>query len=214
MTSRGWAVIACGTLATSPVAAQRPRALAFEGMGASVRLRSTSPLGREALSGSALGGEVRLWRRAVILSVGYLQATLKPDSGSPAERNLVEGWALIGVRPKGWLEVRGGGQVRAYVTPAGTARRMYWEARARGEVPLVGRTAVAYVELWRSLAGSASGGDAVQGAQGGDSGLLVQIPGTPWRVRLAYRIDRTQLRTARRVETLEGVSLAVGIGGR
>ncbi len=207
-------LVAAGALAASGAAAQLPRGLTLEGAAATARLRTTSTGGAEALSGPTLGAEAAFARRAVSLRVGYLQGRLTPDSGSPAARDLVEGWALVGYRPLAWLDLEGGAHARAWVTPAVTARRLFFELTARAEVPVVARDALVYVALTRAMAAGAGAGDAVLSARGGEGGLIVRPPRLPVTVRLAYRIDRTRLRAAEREETFDGVSLAVGFGGR
>lgn len=214
MTAKAIALAAAWALAARGLAGQIPRSVALEGTGTAVRLRSATATGSEALSGTVIGGEGALFLRRVAISVGYLQGSLNPDSGSPAPRDLVEGWAFLGARPVPWLLLRGGAHLRGYVTAAGTARRIYWETRARADAPIVGRTAQAYFELWRALSGNAGGSDRLRNAQGGEGGLVVRRARTPFWARLAYRIDRTRLRNDARVEIVDGVSLTVGVGGR
>ncbi|MBI1722708.1 MAG: hypothetical protein HYR48_02240 [Gemmatimonadetes bacterium] len=214
MTAKAIALAAACALAASGLAAQVPRSVALAGTGTTMRLRSATTTGSEALSGMAFGVEGALLLRPVTISAGYWEGSLKPDSGNPTPRDLVEGWAFLGVRPVSWLLVRGGAHLRGYVTAAGTARRIYWETRARADAPLVGRTAEAYFELWRAWSGGAGAADRLRSARGGEGGLVVRRPQTPFWARLAYRIDRTTLRNDARVEIVDGVSLTVGIGGR
>jgi len=49
-------------------------------------------------------------------------------------------------------------------------------------------------------------------AQGGEVGLTVRLPRTPFWGRLTYAIDQATIGS--RTETLEAVGIAVGYGGR
>lgn len=181
------------------------------GASAALRVRSTIGASREALSGTALGMEGRADLWGVILEVGYLQGRVKPDSGSPLPRDVVEGRLLVGNRPWRGLTFKAGPHIRSYLTTSGTQRWFFWEARVRGERPIVASVR-GYAEIWRVLSGDVNVVEGFDGGQGGEAGMLVRLPGSAVWGRLAYGIERSKLGGGTRIETVEGLSLAVGYG--
>ena len=210
-----WGGGAITALLLAPVvaAAQAPR---FEVGGISVALRVRSAIGpaREALSGALLGGEgrVNVWR--VVVDVGYAQGSVSPDSAGPVSRDVVEGRLLVGNRPWRGLTLKMGPHARAYLTNSGTQRWFFWEARLHGERPIVSPTVRAYAEIWRALSGSVNVLESFDHGQGGEAGMLVNLPGKPVWGRLAYGIERARLGGGSRLETVEGLTLAVGYAWR
>lgn len=200
-------------LAPAVAAGQSPR---FEVGGTSVALRVHSSIGpaREALSGTVFGGEARvnLWR--VVLEAGYAQGRVQPDSAGPVRRDVVDGRLFLGNRPWRGLSLKVGPHARAYLTNSGTQRWFFWEARLRGERPIVGTTVRGYAEIWHALTGSVNVVEAFDGAQGGEAGMVVTPPRSPAWGRLAYGIERAKLGRGWRLETVEGLTLTVGLGWR
>lgn len=176
-----------------------------------LRVRSTIGATEEALSGTVMGieGRVELW--VVGIDVAYAQGKVDPDSGTPAARDVVEGRVLIGNRPWNGLSLKAGPHIRSYVTASGTQRWLFWEARLRAEGTIVGTMHV-YAEVWRMLSGDVNVLEAFDGGQGGEAGLVVALPRSPFWGRLAYGIERSKLGGGARLETVEGLSLALGYG--
>lgn len=199
-------------LALVPAVASAQRGT-LAGTVTATRVRSTIGPAREALSGSVLGVEGRfaVWR--LVLNVGYGQGSVHPDSGSPASRDVVEGRVLVGVQPLPGILLKAGPHVRSYVSTSGTQRWFFWEARLRGERPIVGGVS-GYAEVWRVLSGDVNVLEAFNGGQGGEAGMLVTLPNRPVWGRLSYGIERARLGGGSRLETVEGVSLTVGFGWR
>lgn len=201
-------------VASSSLAAQaRPR-VALEANGAMVQLEEKVGASRVALGGAVLAGEARIARGRFLLGAGYLDGRLKADSASLPSRNLVEGRVFVGAEPWPWLTVTAGPLVRAYVTDTATERWVLWQARARLQGPLVGTKLATYVELWRALSAQVNLPDAVDRVQGGEAGIVFRPSQSKLWMRLAYRIDDAALGDGRRQETVEAISLAVGVGGR
>jgi len=184
------------------------------GVGSTMlRVRSTVGATEEVLSGTLMGVEGRVERWGLALDVAYAQGSVEPDSGTPAARDVVEGRILFGNRPWRGLSVKAGPHIRSYVTTSGTQRWFFWEARLRGEGTIVGRVQV-YAEIWRVLSGDVNVAESFDGGQGGEAGMVVTLPRSPFWGRLAYGIERSKLGGGARLETVEGLSLAVGYGKR
>ncbi len=204
-------LFATGALALGPgVRAQQRPAVAFSGAGAVVWVRSDTAGGAVRFRGPVLAGEGRLSLRGVTLTAGLLEGRLQPV-GAGAPRDLVEAHVSVAARPLPWLEVSAGPVVRAYVADTVTERWVLWQARARLEAPIVIARVSSYVELWRALSSSMSLVPAAGRVQGGEAGVVYRPPRGPVSLRLAYRVDDAVVGAAGS-ETLEAVSLAVGVG--
>lgn len=165
------------------------------------------------LSGTVIGldAAVRFWRAE--LRGRYLQGGMELDGGGQST-DLVEGELMLGVWPVEKLALRFGRRARSYVTPSGTVRWLYWEARARFETDLNSDGSLwSYVEGWYALSGSvSSAADAFGNGVGLEGGVALLIPSTPLRVRLSYRMDQGTLNEDIRTESVEELLLTVGIG--
>jgi len=189
--------------------AQERPTFTFHGAGAVVWVRSDTAGGAVRLRGPALAGEGRVGLHGVTLGVGFLEGRLRPV-GAATPRDLIEGRVLIAARPLPWLEMSAGPVVRAYVTTAATERWVFWQARARVDAPIVTTTLTSYLELWRALSSQVNQATPVGRVQGGEAGVLYRPPrGSVW-MRLGYRVDDAALGAGG--ETLEAISLAVGVG--
>ena len=73
------------------------------------------------------------------------------------------------------------------------------------------RRAVRDLELWRALSSEVNLVAGAGRVQGGEAGVLYRPPQRPYWVRLSYRVDDAVVR-AGGSETLEAVSLAIGVG--
>jgi hypothetical protein len=191
-----------------PLGAQQP---ALSGaVGAAIARLHTAP-GTTAgvLSGPAFAaeGRVGLGGGRLELGVDYVGGRLR-GNGVPS-RDLVEGRVFAGVKPWPWLAVSLGPHVRAYVTDAATERWVFWQARARAQAPLADPSLGTYVEVWRALSSTIN--------QGGEAGLLFRPGRSAMWARLSYRVDAVTLRGGGGGgggETLEAITVTVGMGGR
>ncbi len=212
------ALIGILALAAPAVAGSQGRpTVAFRGDAGFVWVRSDSAAaggggaGAVRLRGPVLGGEGRLVFNQFAVGVGLLSGTLQM-ADQTVKRDLIEGRLVVAARPLPWLEMSVGPFVRAYVTDSVTERWVFWQARARVDAPIVTASLTSYVELWRALSSDVNLVAGAGRVQGGEAGVVYRPPQRPYWVRLAYRLDDAAVR-AGGSETLEAVSLAIGVGG-
>jgi len=203
-------------LALVAQAQDRPT-LAFRGDAAAVWLRQeTAPGVVQQLRGPALGAEARVNYGPFALGASLLEGNLDVLGGLASKRDVVEGRVLIAARALPWLEVSVGPLLRAYVTDSTTERWVVWQGRARADAPILTTSLTSYVEVWRALSSRVTFPSAPLSAgrvQGGEAGLMYRPPRRPIWLRLAYRLDNALLGGGPGgSETLEAVSLSVGIG--
>jgi len=193
--------------------------LALSGVG--MRLNSTSGPTTQKLSGAVFGLQGQLiYSGFVTLDWGYWQGQIDPTGGAAASRDVVQGYAMLGARPFGWLSLRAGPHAWTYISNAGTQRWFLWEARARvqGEVlPDV----QSYVELSRVLSANVNVPQDFQSGLGGEGGLILLVRDAPLiperfpvRLRLAYGIERVRMGGGIRTEVMDRLALSLGIGRR
>jgi hypothetical protein len=126
---------------------------------------------------------------------------------------VIDGYALLVVHAQPWLDVKMGAEARSYVTPAGTERWVFWQARLRAERTIVDPSVRGHIEVWRALSTEVNTSGTVDRAQGGEVGLtLLRVLGPLW-VRMAYGIDDARLVGSERRQTLEALGVSVGYGG-
>jgi hypothetical protein len=202
--------------ATALSSAQERPTFAFEGAAAYVWVRSDTAalIGAGAVRrrGPVFAGEGRVTLRGVTLAASLLEGQLQSVSTS-SPRDLVEARVAIAGRPLPWLELAAGPVVRAYVADSVTERWVFWQARARVDAPIVATRLTSYVELWRALSSQLNLATPAGRVQGGEAGVMYQLPGSPVWMRLGYRIDDAAL-GAVGSETLEAITFAVGTGTR
>ena len=179
-------------------------------MGGGLGLRTATSGYSDRVTGTAAGLEGSALLGNAFLSVNYLDGTLAPG-GNLAKRDVVDGRVDAGVRPAPWLSIGGGGHLRAYATGAATERWVLWEVRARAALGLINRVAHGHVELWRAFAASVNLPQPFGHAQGGAIGVTIQPPATPWQLGLDYQVDDVEFDGAGQRETLEAVTVRVGL---
>jgi len=185
--------------------------LAFGGSGVATRVRSEQPAATVVLSGAVFGALGTLSVGRLLLDVAYLQGTLNPDSGIGSARDVIEGHALLGVRALPWLALQAGPHARAYVIGGTTQRWLFWTVGVRAEGAFIGSAGSGYVEVWRAVSGDASVPEPFGHAQGAEVGMLARLARLPLEARFAYRIDRAVLGGGSRLETVDGVVVAVSL---
>src|SRR5438270_139142 len=112
--------------------------------------------GTDQLTGTVLGwqGAVALGRLELALS--YVQGKIGPEGAGATGQDLVEGVALLGVRPAPWLRLAVGPHARSYTLTGGTQLRWgFWELRARASRAVVGSAGRGCGALRRAPAASA-----------------------------------------------------------
>src|SRR2546421_12543305 len=88
--------------------------------------------GTDQLTGTVLGGQGALALGRVEFALSYLQGKIGPEGAGARGQDLVEGVALLGVRPAPWLRLAAGPHARSYTLTGGTQLRwVFWELRAR-----------------------------------------------------------------------------------
>ena len=182
---------------------------------AGLAIVSTRVRGVDQLTGTVVGGQGDVALGRLELALGYVQGKIGPEGASAPGQDLVEGVALLGVRPAPWLRLAVGPHARSYTLTGGTELRwVFWELRARVSGAFVGSAGRGYLELWRALSASVNAPEPFDHAQGGEAGMVVHLARAPLELRLGYRIDHAVLGGGTRLETVDGVVIGVGLSGR
>ena len=201
--------LACPVL---PLRAQAARYL-ISGGGSYVRLQSTAPSITDQLSGvlASARGRMSAWRFEV--EVGYAEGTLRPRSGNPAARDLVEGYAVLGIRPVPWISLSGGPHARGYLQGGITERWLLWEGRARVDTFIAGPAIRGYLEIRQTMSGTIINGASPFGSsRGGEAGMTIHFSRTPIWLCLAYGIERSRLASGVGLDAMETLNAAIGLG--
>ena len=182
---------------------------------AGLSIVSTRVRGVDQLTGTVVGGQGAVALGRLELALGYVQGKIGPEGASAPGQDLVEGVALLGVRPAPWLRLAVGPHARSYTLSGGTELRwVFWELRARVSGAFVGSAGRGYVELWRAVSASVNAPEPFDHAQGGEAGMVVHLARAPLELRLGYRIDHAVLGGGTRLETVDGVVIGVGLSRR
>jgi hypothetical protein len=186
-----------------------------------MRLNSTSGPTTQKLSGAVFGLQGQLiYSGFVTLDWGYWQGQIDPTGGAAASRDVVEGYAMLGARPFGWLSLRAGPHAWTYISNAGTQRWFLWEGRVRAQGEVL-PDVQSYMELSRVLSANVNVPQDFQSGLGGEGGLILRVRDAPLiperfpvRIRLAYGIERVRMGGGARTEVMDRLSLSLGIGQR
>lgn len=167
--------------------------------------------GGETLSGTTVGGTAFV--RFAFIEVGgrYLEGSIE-NAEAGRTQDIVEGAAVLLVRPIRPVSLGFGPRARSYVEGGGTERWVTWEARAGLDAWLLPRVLRSTIEVSLALGGSESGGASIAAGRGIEGGLDLWIPRTPLFVGVAYRVDQARLDDDTRRDTVEQFLLRVGIG--
>jgi len=151
---------------------------------------------------TALGffGSMRL--RRLELDVRYAEGQ---------RRALVEGAIALRFLATPWLSVQVGPHARRFDTPFGAERWVTWRVGGRGDVAIAGTGVRGHVMLWRALGLEVNVPPGAGSARGGEVGLTIDLGPRPFWFALAYGIDQAQVRDAARRETVETLTLTVGL---
>ena len=208
------AAVCVAALAGRALGAQTANWLTVGASTTGIRLQSQFATGLSSdVSGVALGASGSVERGPVALALGYWQGRVDGDPGGTQQQDVIDGYALLVVRAQPWLDVKAGAEARSYVTPAGTERWVFWQARLRAERTIVDPSVRGHIEVWRALSTEVNTSGTVDRAQGGEVGLtLLRVLGPLW-VRMAYGIDDARLIGSERRQTLEALAFSVGYGG-
>lgn len=164
---------------------------------------------RERVSGLVLGAEAVATRGKLVARLRYGQGRVTNDT---AGRDVAEGEALFGYKARPWLTVWVGPHARTFVIPGQSDRRwLLWSGRVTARGSLFPGRVESFVELWQGFSGrlSAPAGGAAGG--GAEAGLEVRLARHPMWGRLAYRIEQGRASGGGRRETVEAITLTVGV---
>jgi hypothetical protein len=222
-----------------PVLAQSRPEFWVGGHGRHISARTSSPGTVDGSSGFAWGadGSARWYHLSV--RAGYTQGSLEHDA-SGAVREYVEGFAYVGAILLPFLEVGGGPLIRTYTSSADagtnpailrvqlgipppqpsvnaeiTQRWVLWQLRGRIDAPIYDseESAVAirgFAQGWASVSDEVNVSNHLDTVRGGEAGIVVRLA-APVALRLSYAIDEARLSGGRRRDTVETVSLALGL---
>ena len=178
--------------------------------GSALRIRDLSNGSTATLTSGVPSGEAFAWFGRFVVEGYYAQGGLTSETGA-ATRDFVEGRLLAGYRVLTPLTLKAGPHARSYVLGSGTRRRLFWELRASVETPVAGSFAIARLDLWAALAGQSNISEQVDHARGGEAALAIHIPRSPIWAKLGYRVERAQLDSGTRADTVEGLIFALGV---
>jgi hypothetical protein len=199
--------LAASALITGSARGQRPVQVVVEVGAAAARVRSAIGTLTEPLDGIAIVVGAGVSVRGLGLEARYAEAKLESTNAGVERRDLADGEIFLSVNPHRLVSLKAGPHARAYRSDSGTRRWVFWEARVRGTAPIVPSRLDAYAELWAAMAGSTSLSTGFQGARGGEVGAVLDLPGMPLGLGVAYRIDRGRGDNPSRVDTAEQVVL-------
>jgi len=196
-----------------PAAAQRP-ALGLAGRGVALRLRTEVPADTQVLTGLAFRIDGGAGLGPVRIDVEYAQGSLSSAGATVPREDIVDGHAMLGVRPLPWVTLDAGPHVRAYAIGGATQRWVLWEVRARAEGALIPGVITGFVGAWHAVSGSVNLPDSFDHAQGGEVGARLRPTRLPLAVELAYTIDATALGGVGRRAILEGLTVGIWFDSR
>jgi hypothetical protein len=189
-------------------AAQGPLALTGAVSASTTRVARLGTV-QSALTGPILGaaGGVGLGRFTV--EGTYLEGQLSPESGSTGgKETFAEASVILRAAVGGGISLGAGPRARAFIAPGGTVRWMRTEARLRYESEVVPGRARADLEVWQVLSGDVNAQGGSDGGRGGSAGVTVQLPNSPFALRLAYTADRVAFANGAS-EFVDGIELGL-----
>jgi len=215
------ALLAGAATSAGGLAAQRTWQWDVALSGVGMRLNSSSGPTTQQRSGAVFGLQGQLiYSGFVTLDWGYWQGQIDPTGGPAASRDVVEGYAMLGGRPFGWLSLRAGPHAWTYISNAGTQRWLLWEGRARAQGEVV-PDVHSYIELWKVFSANVNVPQDFQSGMGGEGGLILLVRDAPliperfrMRLRLGYGVERVRMGGGIRTEVMDRLSLSLGIGQR
>ena len=181
--------------------------VSFGAAGAQEIVHSRVGTTNERLSGSLFTGVGLATRGKFVARLRYGQGRVTNDS---AGRDVVEGEALLGYKPRPWLTLWAGPQARTFVVPGQSDRRwLLWSGRVTARGSLFPDRVESFVELWQGFTGSLNRPAESAGGGGAEAGVEVRLARRPFWGRLGYRIEQGRAGTRR--ETVEAITLTIGV---
>lgn len=163
----------------------------------------------QLLEGSVLGAKASFSFRRLQLEGRYTEGSLVPSGIIGAEdEKYVDALVIARVNVNPYLSLGAGPHLRAFVTPAGTARWSRMELHARTEGELINGLARVRIDAWFAASANANVQTGGSGAMGGEAGLLLRIPNTPTALHLMYTADRATFANGG-AEFVEGIRVGL-----
>jgi hypothetical protein len=188
---------------------ERSRGARFTATGAG--LLSIVRTGSDGGGAYGFTGSVRLGR--VALDVRYAQGTLQPADRQSTARDIVEGSVALRFAATSWLSLQLGPHARRYDTPSGAERWVTWQLGTRGDFVIAGPGVRGHALLWRGTGLDVNVPPGSGSARGGEVGFTIDGPRSFW-LDLSYGIDQARVRDVARRETVEAVTVTVGVRRR
>ncbi|HEX9729086.1 MAG TPA: hypothetical protein VGA37_11325 [Gemmatimonadales bacterium] len=182
--------------------------VAFGASVGAVRLTRENQAGKVLLSATSVGVEGAIGVSVVGLGFQYAQGSLR--GGTTPDQDLVEGELMVSLRPVRNLAFLFGPHARALVSRLGTERWLLYEGRVRGEAVLVGPVR-GRLDVWRVVGSNVNVPEAFDSGYGLDGVLTVTLPSFPLGLSLRYRAERAQLANDTRRESIEHLTLVLGL---
>lgn len=198
-------VLASTTLVTAQIL---PR-MGVSAGGMALTVRSDIADGAESMNDNVFAGDAWYSHGLLVVDGSYTEGRLNSSTG--VTRDFVEARAFAGVRVFRMLSIKAGPQILAFSLPSGTRRRIYWETRARFETPITNIIG-AFAEGWTAMAAQSNVGEHVDRANGAEAALIAHLARWPIWGKLGYRTERTTFDQGLRTETLDGITLSIGVG--
>ena len=163
----------------------------------------------QLLEGSVLGAKASFSFRRLQLEGRYTEGSLVPSGLLGAEdEKYVDALVIARVNVNPYLSLGAGPHLRAFVTPAGTARWSRLELHARTEGELINGLARVRIDAWFAASANANVQTGGSGAMGGEAGLLLRIPNTPTALHVMYTADRATFANGG-AEFVEGIRVGL-----
>ena len=163
----------------------------------------------QLLEGSVLGAKASFSFRRVQLEGRYTEGSIVPSGVLGAEdEKYVDALVVARVNVNSFLSLGAGPHLRAFVTPAGTARWSRMELHARTEGELINGLARVRIDAWFAASAESNVQGGGSGAMGGEAGLVLRIPNTPTALHVMYTADRATFANGG-AEFVEGIRVGL-----
>jgi hypothetical protein len=183
-----WRILAVGlVLGATPAEGQRPSRVQVDGLLSTIDRVAREAGGLRSSDGVAYGGGLTIRGGPLVIRGVYLEATLQ-EEGSASRLRYVEGSASALFQLTPWLSAGPG--VRAFRVEEATPERWaYWGMQGRIDLPLIGSMVRGHAAFTEGLSGSVNIASDGIIARNGEVGLTLGLPGSPFELGIANRVD-------------------------
>ena len=189
--------------------AQNPSGITLSLAPIPVQVSQSNGSGTDRLSGMTLGGMADLAWRIWRLDLRYLEGGISAGDDSESE-DIVEGELMIGVAPLSWLVIKVGPHIRSFVTPQGTERWFFWEARLGTAAQLGSPNVITYFQVWHVFKSDVDAVQSYDSGNGLEGGIRLSLSRLPFYGGLSYRVDHSNLGSGAASQTVEQIVMAIG----